>query len=191
MAPRASRPSFFPAHAVDWHLHEPAAFRRMSLRLLPMAALAGVLIRLYRLALLTYGSPNTIWVFFFGYAFGTLIVLALATAHLGNYPVRTWLWRAPLFGLTFAAFEMAASAALVALRLERIGTDAMHWHDWRSELLSTLVWHTLAVCLFAVVLALVVQTLRVALLRRDHRESTAQAIHQARTEEHQTIGRDG
>ena len=53
--------SFFPRAAVDWRLEEPAALRRLSLSLPVMAIATGVLLRLYRVALLSLdGDPG--WV---------------------------------------------------------------------------------------------------------------------------------
>ncbi len=69
-------------------------------------------------------------------------------------------------------------AALIAAGVERIGTAPMHWHDWRADLVWTVEVHTLIVVAFALVLAGVVQLVRRALLRREHREHTLEAIHE-------------
>src|SRR5919204_5040471 len=164
---------FFPHHTVEWRVHEPAAFRRLSLSIVFVALSAGLFLRLYRLLVLSRGPIDNIWGLLGAYALGILILLGLATAHLGNYPVRHWLWRAPVFGLVESAAFMATSAALVAGGIERVGTEAMHWHDWRADLVPTIVRHTVAVCAFAGVLAAVVQAVRFALLRRAHRDHTA------------------
>jgi hypothetical protein len=167
---------FFPRHTVEWRVHEPAAVRRMSLSLVAMAVLAGVLVRLYRWVLLAY-APSSIWSLLAGIGGGALIVLGLATAHLGNYPVRHWLWRAPLFALVAASAEMATSAALIALGRERLGSDLMHWHDWREDLIRNIALRFAVLCAFAFVLGGVVQIVRRVLLKREHRDHTVQAMH--------------
>ena len=178
---------FFPRETIEWRLHEPAVLRRLSLSLPAMAVLAGVLIRSYRLAVLTYAPIDNLWVLLAAIGGGLPILLGLATAHLGNYPVRHWLWRAPAFGVIAGAAAMAASAAFIAAGVERVGTEPMHWHDWRSDLLATVLRHTVVVCAFALLLAIVVQTVRRLLLKRDHRDHTVAAVHDERVR-HQGAG---
>ena len=173
---------FFPRETLDWRIHEPAGVRRFTLSLVRMALLAGIAIRLYRLLVLTYGGGG--WFVVAGVAGGLVILLGLATGHLGNYPVRHWLWRAPLFGAVEAATESAVSALLIAGGLERMGSAYAHWHDWSADLLPTLLARVLVVSIFAVLLAGVVQVVRYALLKRDHRDHTALAIHQDHERHH-------
>jgi len=156
--------AFFPRHSVDWHLEEPPFVRRLTLSLAATAVVAGILMRLYRLAVLTY-SPRSIWAFLIMAAGGLVLVLGLATAHLGNFPVRNWLWRAPVFGAVEAAAFTATGAVLLAAGLERVGTEMMHWHDWSADLLTVFLRHTITVSLFALVLAGVVQVVRRYLIR--------------------------
>jgi hypothetical protein len=172
---------FFPLDTHDWHIHEPAPIRRLSLSLVGMAVVAGVVIRLYRLMVLAYAGGGWLALGIIG---GWIILLALATLHLGNYPVRHWLWRAPLFGAVEAATELAVSAALTAAGLERMGTAYAHWHDWWQSLTWVLVTRVVVVCLFAALLAGVVQIVRYALLKREHREHTAIAIHEDHERHH-------
>jgi hypothetical protein len=173
---------FFPRETLEWHIHEPAPVRRFSLSLVGMALLTGVTIRLYRLLVLAYGGG--VWFLFGSIAIGLTILLGLATTHLGNYPVRHWLWRAPLFGAVEAIAEAATSALLIALGLERTGTAHADWHDWPSMLAETLLGRVLLVSAFAALLAGVVQVVRYALLKREHRESTAAAIHEDHQRHH-------
>ncbi len=170
--------AFFPRQTVEWRLEEPPVVRRLVLGLGAMAVVAGVVIRLYRLLMLNAGNGTSGWFLLATYAGETLILLALATAHLGNYPVKHWLWRAPLFGLCVGATEAAVSAALIAAGMERLGTDYAHGHDWASIAQSALLIDTLAVSVFAVILAGVVQAVRYALLKHEDRAHTAQAIHE-------------
>jgi hypothetical protein len=168
---------FFPQHTVEWRLEEPAAFRRLSLSLPAMALLAAVTERLWRAAVLLW-TPDSLALFVVLRALGLLALFALATAHLGNFPIKHWLWRAPLFGFLEGAFAVCASAALVALGLERQGTAAMTWGMWRGEIVFTVLRSTIAISVFALLLAAVVQVVRRLLLRREHREHTLEAIHQ-------------
>lgn len=177
--------AFFPHHALDWRVHEPAALRRLTLSTVAMGVGAGITMRVYRWAMLTYASTGSAAVLFLTFAGILVILLGFATAHLGNYPVRHWLWRAPLFGIVSGLAEAAASAALIALAVEPLGHDLRaHWHDWRPGdghwgiLLSRIVWDTVLVIIFATVLAGVVQLVRYAMLKREHRDHTLAAIHE-------------
>src|SRR3954470_14858149 len=100
--------SFFPRHTVEWKLEEPPAFRRLSLSLAEMALIAGIVLRLFRA--LTFTHARASWIFY-GAAFlaATVILLGMATAHLANWTMRSWAWRAPLFALLEAVGEMGAS----------------------------------------------------------------------------------
>lgn len=156
--------AFFPRHSVEWHLEEPRFLRRLTLSLVATAVVAGILARLYRLLVLTY-APRNIWAFLLTAAGGVVIILGLATAHLGNFPVRHWLWRAPTFGAVEAAAFMATGALLLAAGLERLGTEMMHWRDWTADLIPVLLRHVLVVAVFALILAGVVQLVRRYLIR--------------------------
>ena len=181
-------PEFFPRHSIAWRVEEPRAFRRLSLSLPAMAALAGIILRVLRWGALTYVPLGSWWAIIAGYAIGAVILLGLATAHLGNYPVRHWLWRAPFFAIAEGAAELAVSAVLIALGAERTGTDLATWSDWEAGALTLLRNRTIAVSGFALLLAGVVQLVRFALLKRERRDSTAIAIHEEhvrQTQEHE------
>ena len=169
--------SFFPRHTIEWRLEEPAAFRKLSLSLVEMAVLTGVVLRLYRAIVLSLAAQPG-WLFVgASMAVGAAFLVGMATLHLGNYPVHRWLWRAPLFGLVAAAAELATSLVLVLLGREPMGTGRATRDDWLSMVPSVLLSRLLTVVLFALVLAGVVQLVRVWLLRRDHREHTLRAVH--------------
>ena len=167
---------FFPRQTVHWKLEEPAAFRKLTLSVVEMAVLTGVVLRLLRSLALRH--PGSSWLYIGGLlALGAVILFGMATAHLGNYPVRHWLWRAPLFGALEAAAEAITSLPLIALGREPIGTARATIADWPLMAFEVLLYRTLAVCLFAAVLAGVVQLVRWVLLRHEHRDHTARAIH--------------
>jgi hypothetical protein len=174
--------SFFPRHTVEWHVVEPPLLRRFMLSMVAMGLATGIVIRIYRWVVLSYGEAGSLWLVL-SIAGGVIILLGLATAYLGNYPVRHWLWRAPLFGILAGLGEALMSAALIAAGIERLGTEDAHWHDWPSLAIWALARSVILVCIFALMLAAVVQTVRYALLKREHRESLAAAIHETHERE--------
>lgn len=145
-------PSFFPRQTVEWRLEEPAAFRRLSLSLIEMALITGVVLRVLRALTFTHGRAS--WLFY-GVAFtvGTLLIVGMTTAHLANYPVRTWTWRAPLFALVEVAGEMLMSLLLITLGREPEGTARATMQDWPSMSLRALAQSELTICLWALMLA--------------------------------------
>jgi hypothetical protein len=151
--------SFFPRHTVEWRLEEPPAFRRLSLSLAEMALIAGIVLRLLRALAFTHGRAS--WVFY-GVAFlaGTAILLGMATAHLANWTIRSWFWRAPLFALLEAVGEMGTSLLLIALKREPEGTARAEFHDWPSMALRALLQSELTICLWALLLAGVIVFIR-------------------------------
>src|SRR6516162_8514505 len=114
-------PSFFPRETLELHIEEPKAFRKFSFSLVEMAIVTGILLRLYRVVVLTHGLNN--WLFFgVTVAVGAAFLLGAVTAHLANFPLHQYFWRAPAFALIEVAAEMATSAVLIALRHERNGS---------------------------------------------------------------------
>ncbi len=150
-----------------------------------MAVIAGLLVRLIRVGV----SEITVswWGVFGAIALGLVVLLTTATAHLGNYPVKQWLWRAPLFGLAEGAAESGVSALLTLIGVERLGSTQAHLSDWPSMATDTIIGtpglafldgRIVMVSLFALVLAGVVQVVRYLLLRSENRDHTAVAIHE-------------
>ena len=151
--------SFFPRHTVEWRLEEPAAFRRLSLSLIEMALLTGILLRVLRA--LTFTAGRASWLFY-GAAFvvGLLILLGMTTAHLANFTLRSWVWRAPLFALIETVGEMGTSLLLIALGREPEGAVRAEFHHWPSMALRALVQSELSICLWAALLAGVILLVR-------------------------------
>src|SRR3982750_2656222 len=107
-------PSFFPHTTIEWRLEEPDAFRKLSTSLVEMALITGVVLRVLRALAFTYGHAG--WLYFvLAFVLGTLILLGMVTAHLANFTVRSWLWRASAFALVEVAGEMLTSLCLIAL----------------------------------------------------------------------------
>jgi hypothetical protein len=175
-------PSLFPRHTVDWKLEEPASFRQLTLSLIESALVTGVVLRLLRVLL--RGQVGSGWASLALYVVTIAVVLCLAaTAHLSNYPVRQWVWRAPAFAALATAAEMVVSLVLIALHREQWGTGRADFHDWPKMAGWTLLFRLAAVGVFALALAAVVQTVRFFLVKHEHRESTLVAVHEERVRE--------
>ena len=145
-------PTFFPRTTVEWRLEEPPAFRRLSLSLVEMAAITGIVLRLIRALAFTHGRVS--WLYYgLVFVLGTVLLVGMTTAHLANFPVRAWAWRAPLFAAVEVAGEMATSLLLIALRREPEGTSRADFHDWPSMSVRALLQSEFTICLWALVLA--------------------------------------
>jgi hypothetical protein len=171
---------FFPTQTGIWKLEEPPAFRRLSMSLVEMAAITGVVMRLYRAFSLTHG-PTDSWVYIaLTFGAGMALLFGMATLHLGNFTVRHWLWRAPAFAAVEALAEALASLGLVALGREPLGTSRATFAEWGGIARDIAFWRILGICLFALLLAGMVQVVRVWLLRQEHRGHTVDAVHHER-----------
>jgi hypothetical protein len=151
--------NLFPRHTVEWHLEEPAAFRRLSLSLVEMALLAGIVLRLLRAFAFTHGRVSLLLSIGAVILWGVILV-GMATAHLANYPIKRWAWRAPLFALVETAGEMGISLLLIALHREPDGTARASFHDWPSMSARTLLQSELAICLWMLLLAGIIVLVR-------------------------------
>lgn len=152
-------PSFFPQTTIEWRVEEPAAFRRLSLSLTEMALITGVVLRLLRALSFTYWHAS--WLFYGALLVaGTLLLLGMVTAHLANFPVRSWSWRAPVFSLVEVVGEMSTSLLLIALRREPEGTARADFHDWPSMSMRALLQSEVLICLWALLLAAVIVFVR-------------------------------
>jgi hypothetical protein len=151
--------SFFPRQTVEWHIEEPRAFRRLSLSLVEMALVTGVLLRVYRSYVLTHGANG--WLFFGGsLAFGMLFLLFMTTAHLANFPIQRWAWRAPLFALIEWGGEMVTSALLIWVGREPYGSVRAEFHDWPGMAIGSLATRGLIILVWSLLLAGIVQIVR-------------------------------
>lgn len=151
--------SFFPRQTIEWHIEEPRTFRRLSLSLVEMALVTGVLLRVYRSYVLARGATG--WLLFGGsIALGILFLLFMTTAHLANFPIQRWAWRAPLFALLESAGEMAASLLLIWVGHEPLGTVRAEFHDWPGMAMGTLATRGLIIILWTLLLAGIVQIVR-------------------------------
>jgi hypothetical protein len=84
----------------------------------------------------------------------------MATLHVGNYRLRRWLWRVPVFAVVQSLAELAISALLIALHREPYGSAIAEWNDLPVIAATVLTSHVLALSLYGGILALVVQGIR-------------------------------
>jgi hypothetical protein len=150
---------FFPRQTLEWKAGETRAFRRLSLSLVEMGLITGVVLRIFRSFVLTHGSNS--WLYLGGcFALGLAMLLLMTTAHLANFPIPRWTWRAPLFALTESAAEMATSLLLIWVGREPVGTVRADWHDWPTMAIETLVSRSAAILVWGLLLAGIVQIVR-------------------------------
>jgi hypothetical protein len=170
-------PSYFPRHTVAWKVEEPAAFRKLTLSVVEMGLITGVVLRLYRALVLTHGANS--WVYLgLTAAAGAILLFGMCTAHLANFPIKHWLWRAPLFVALELAGELLASIVLIAVHRERLGSLGATFADWLPMAADLVVWRAIPVVVFTLILALIVQLVRILLLRHEDRDHTLTAIHE-------------
>jgi len=151
--------SFFPRQTVEWHIQEPRAFRRLSLSLVEMSLVTGILLHVYRAYVFTHRANG--WVFSVGsLALGLIFLLFMTTAHLANFPIQKWAWRAPAFALLECAGEMVTSLLLIWIGREPLGSARAEWHDWAAMAMGTLATRGLLILLWSLLLAGIVQIVR-------------------------------
>lgn len=181
-------PTFFPRQTIEIRLEEPKAFRKFSFSLVEMAIVTGVLLRIYRMFVLTHGSNN--WLYLGGVAaVGLAFLLGMLTAHLANYPLHQYVWRSGAFALVEVAAEMGVSALLIALGREPNGTVRAHWNDWFGMGLNALRDRGLPIVLWGLVLALVVYLVRRTIVQHEDRDETQEELVAEITAERQASSR--
>lgn len=151
--------TYFPQHTATMRIEEPKAFRRLSLSLVEMALITGILVRIYRSLVLTHGSSSFFYI-------GTVMTIALVfvvgmtTAHLANYPLYRWLWRAPAFAVLEIVGEMVTSLFLIWISREPNGTVRAHYGDWAGMMTRALLIRGVVIIAWSLFLAGIVQTVR-------------------------------
>jgi hypothetical protein len=151
--------SFFPRQTIEWHIEEPRAFRRLSLSLVEMSVVTGILLHVYRAYVLTHRANG--WLLAGGsLALGLIFLLFMTTAHLANFPIQRWAWRAPAFALLECTSEMVTSLLLIWIGREPLGSARAEWHDWPGMAMGTLATRGLLILLWSLLLAGIVQIVR-------------------------------
>jgi hypothetical protein len=159
-------PSFFPRHTVELRIEEPKAFRRLSFSLVSMALVTGIVWRIYRVAALTHGTNHWLYAFVV-ITLAVIFLIGMLTAHLANYPLHQYLWRAPAFAGIEVAAEMVASALLIAVGIEVNGSVRAHWDDWPGMALNALLLRGLLFIAWGLILAGVVKLVHRAGVHED------------------------
>jgi hypothetical protein len=150
-------------------IEEPGVIRKVSLNVVVMALITGASLRLYRAAILQFGWSNS-WLWIVGtFLGGVAILFLLTTLHIGNYPVRHWFWRAPLFAVLEAGVEIGVSLALTLWGLERIGSLTATLEDWQGSALKLALVRVIGIMIFTLLLALVSTVVRLAILPKKHK----------------------
>ena len=155
-------PAFFPVKTATFKLDEARAFRRLSYSVVEMAVITAVVLRVYRALALALAGAN-VFALGLSFAIGFVVLFGMVTLHLGNFTVRRWLWRAPLFALIEASAESLTSLGLIALHREPLGSARAIYADWPGIVGSIFTWRLSAIVVFALILAGVVQMARVTL----------------------------
>lgn len=158
--------NYFPRQTIVWKGQDTPAFRRIALSLPEMAVLTGVVLHCAR-ALVAPRLGGSFLLFGFAYVAALVFLCGMATLHLGNYPIRHWLWRAPAFAALEGVVEGLVALPLIALAREPLGSTRAEWADWPSLAAFTLLWRVGLVLAYTATLAGVVQLVRHWLLRRD------------------------
>lgn len=136
----------------------------------------GIAVRAWRALTLTWGPNESLLYVGTAFVVGQLFMLGMATLYLGNFTLKRWVWLAPAFAFCEAIAESLASAALIAVGMERVGSMVARWSDWPDIALQTLIARLLTLIVFALVLAAVVQVVRRLNVKRLHREHTLDAV---------------
>jgi hypothetical protein len=182
---------FFPRKTVAWKLEEPPPLRQLSLSLPYMALVTGVLLRLWRSYVLTHGAPDS-WAWVGGtFLIGMVFLFLMVSIHLGNYTLRTWIWRAPAFAVLEAGVEILMSLALTTVGLEPLGADRAELSDWLPTGVRTLIWRLVGIMLFVIVLAVVVSIMRRILLVAEQRSTLAVRIQRASVDRDAVVDETG
>ena len=96
-----------------------------------------------------------------------LFVIGMATAHLANYPLHHWMWRAPAFAGLEIVGEMLTSLFLIWIGREPNGTVRAHYDDWPGMMRRALLIRGLIVVAWSLALALIVQLVRTRLVKEE------------------------
>jgi hypothetical protein len=167
--PRTTEPYQWRISERDWDHQGPSAFRKLAFSLLDMALLTGVTLRVGRAVLLGYAGDGSSEMFLTSLLAGTFFLFLMVTLHLGNFPVRHWVWRAPVFGLAVGAVESGASLLLISVGREPYGSGQAAFADWLSMALTIVPWRFTLVVAFSIALAFVVRGVRVVTLTSEER----------------------
>jgi hypothetical protein len=155
-------PNFFPVDTLSMKVEEARPFRRFTFSVVEMALVTAIVLRVYRALALSLAGSN-LMLLALSFAVGFVVLFGMVTLHRGNFTVRRWAWRAPLFAAIEAGAESLVSLGLIALHREPLGSTRATFDDWPGIVLSIFTWRVGAIVAFALVLAAAVQLTRMAL----------------------------
>lgn len=125
----------------------------MSRSTLELAGMTGVLVRLFRAAVLGSAAFSS-WTALAGaLVVAVIFVCGVLTWHLSNFPLRRWPLRVALFLGVEVAAEFGVSSLLIALRREPLGSGWATWADWWPLAGQTLLERGLVMGAYATLLA--------------------------------------
>lgn len=151
---------FFPRDVIHWGEERLHPLRAFAVRTIEPAGITGLVLRVYR-ALVLSAAMGAGWIAFVsGLTFGVLVLCAVLTWHLGNFPIRRWPMRVFAFVIIEVTAELGMSSLLIGFKRERFGSRVATWGDWWPMAGQTLVERGIVLVLFAGVLAATVQLVR-------------------------------
>ena len=149
-------------------LREPPAFSKLARSIVEMALVTGVVVRLYRAAVLANAGKASALTIGALFLLGASFVLLMAAVHLSRFPLREWTWRAPAFAVLESVFESVVSLGLILAHREPLGTGAATIGDWPGLAGTILIRHVAVISVFSLLLALTVKLVRYQLLKHEH-----------------------
>lgn len=162
-------PGFFPRQSINWaHLDEPPVIRRFSIAWWTLPLVAGVVVRLSRALVFAAGSTNVLTPIVYGVLL-ILVACGALTAHVGNFTVRQWIWRVPVFAIVEAAAESVVSLGLIVAGVEQLGSEPATPAEWPLIAVTILRDRMILLVTYAAVLGALVEFVRFAVLKRADR----------------------
>ena len=157
---------FFPRDVIHWGEERLHPLRAFAVRSVEPAGITGLVLRSYRVLVLS-ATISAGWIaFILGLTVGVLFLCGMLTWHLGNYPIKRWPMRALAFALIEVMAELGMSSLLIGFGKERFGSRVATWGDWWPMAGQTLIERLLVAAIFTLVLAGSVQLVRRILDKR-------------------------
>src|SRR5438105_2604813 len=162
----------FPRHSIEVVVEKATPIRRFTFSLAEMALLTGVMVRVYRMVVLTHGQ-NERWYIGGTFAVGLVLLLGMLTIHLANYPLTQYWWRSLAFAGLEILGEMSTSMLLIWLGREPNGTVRAHFDDWATMAVRAMLYRGLAIVIWSLLLAFAVQLTRRTIVHEDEEPLSA------------------
>jgi hypothetical protein len=131
----------------------PVSWRALSRSTLELAGVTGILVRLYRAAVLGPDTPLSWPMFIAALIVAVVFVCGVLTWHLSNFHLKRWPYRVALFVAVEVFAEFGMSSVLIALKREPLGSGLATWADWWPLAGQTLLERGLVLGGYATLLA--------------------------------------